>query len=216
MRSWSCEIEGANIVLLGSFNPSIFQPAWLAAHRLIRDEESEAAKIEIIRPEVSSFTAGWLQVEVTQERFQASTADAAHYEPLRDLVLGVFAILEHTPFDKMGINRHMHYRVEAEKQWHAFGDFLVPKAAWRTVLSSPGLRSLTVEGRRGEAEGPRIQVKVEPSVRVHPGVFIATNEHHEASAPDAARRLMTILRDAWNDSQAYAKHLAETMLDQKF
>jgi hypothetical protein len=31
-----CESEGASIVLLGSFNPGIFQPAWFGAHGLIR------------------------------------------------------------------------------------------------------------------------------------------------------------------------------------
>ena len=30
------ELSGINIIMLGSFNPKIFQPAWFAANELIR------------------------------------------------------------------------------------------------------------------------------------------------------------------------------------
>ena len=39
----TCELEGASVVLIGAFNPGIFQPAWLGANKLIRPEEVEAA-----------------------------------------------------------------------------------------------------------------------------------------------------------------------------
>src|SRR5437867_1304432 len=100
----NCEIEGVSIVLRGNFNPSIFQPAWLASHSLLRRQEADAAKINVIHPELTSFTAEWLILEVTKDRFGAATIHQAHAEPLRDLVLGVFTLLEHTPFTKMGMN----------------------------------------------------------------------------------------------------------------
>lgn len=39
------EIGGASIVLLGSFNPKIFQPYWMAKHGLISDSAAEALRI---------------------------------------------------------------------------------------------------------------------------------------------------------------------------
>jgi hypothetical protein len=50
------EIEGVGIVLVGSFNPRIFQPAWFAAENLIREEEEQAAKIELIHRQVAIFS----------------------------------------------------------------------------------------------------------------------------------------------------------------
>ena len=49
------EIEGVGIVLVGSFNPRIFQPAWFATENLIREEEEQAAKIELIHRQVAIF-----------------------------------------------------------------------------------------------------------------------------------------------------------------
>jgi hypothetical protein len=39
------EISGVAIVLRGSFNPSIFQPFWMAGQKLISKEAAELAKV---------------------------------------------------------------------------------------------------------------------------------------------------------------------------
>jgi hypothetical protein len=95
-------LEGVSIVLLGSFNPQIFQPAWFAAEELLRKEEAEAAEVAIIHRDIVSFSTSWMQLQVQLDRFMVSTADSAFYEPLRDLVLGTFQLLRHTPVQKMG------------------------------------------------------------------------------------------------------------------
>ena len=71
------EIEGVSIVLLGDFNPKIFQPAWFAAQELIRKEEAESAEIEVIHPEVVVFSLDWLRIQVTRNRW-ISEAQAPH------------------------------------------------------------------------------------------------------------------------------------------
>lgn len=210
-----CEVEGVHIVLLGHFNPSIFQPAWLAAHKLIREEEAEAAKIQVIASEVASFTSGWLSLVVTEDKFQALTNDPGHYEPLRDLVLGIFLLLEHTPFDKMGINRDMHFRMPSEEAWHQFGHRLAPKEIWRAHLANPGLYSLTVGGPPKHTPEAVLRVKIEPSTSVKPhGIYVGANQHHQASGSDAARQLMAILREKWQVSQDYAKILGEYLVNE--
>ncbi len=217
--SWSCEIEVTSVVLLGKFNPSIFQPAWLAANNLIRQGEAEAANIEVIHREVCVFTADWLNLQVTQTRFVATAVDAVHQIELRDLVLGIFTLLEHTPFDKMGMNRDMHFRMDSREKWHAFGDLLVPKGLWGPpIMEQPGLRSLVIENQRDEIKLPKLTVKVEPSPRVSPGVYIGTNAHHDAGAedPDAARNLLKVLKDSWESTQAEARRIAEHLLNQQY
>jgi hypothetical protein len=213
--SFSLVIDNSSVVLLGRFNPAIFQPAWLAAQSLIRREEAEHAQGLVFAPELAHFTLDWLRLQVTTERFEASTEDPAHAEVLRDLVLSIFSILEHTPFDKMGINRSLHYKMGSDDHWHRFGDLVAPKPPWTSVLSQPGLRSLTMEGKRAEAPEARIQVKVEPSTRVRPGVFFATNEHYELSGDEVGRRLMATMATCWKGAQDYAKAVAEHLLSQE-
>jgi hypothetical protein len=216
MPEFPCEVEGTNITLVGHFNPSIFQPSWLVAYNLIRKEEGDEAKIQVIAPQVTSFTADWLNLVVSQERFQASTNDPSHYEPLRDLVTGIFLLLEHTPFDKMGLNRNMHFRMPSVEDWHAFGHLLAPKDIWSGLIVKPGLKSLIIEGLIEIIPGATIRVKVEPSSRVHPGIYVGTNQHHEASGADAARQLMSTLREKWVESQEYARQLAEHLINEGY
>jgi len=209
------EIEEVNLVLLGSFNPAIFQPAWFGAHEIIRPGEAEDAAIEVIHPEISSFKAGeWLRIKVTQSTFHAESIDGAHHSFIPDLVLKVFGLLEHTPLTAMGINRHMHLRMADIERWHAFGDLLVPKQVWDGLLEGrSGLKSLVVEGGRGKGT---LRIKVEPSSRVDYGVYIGTNEHYEASGENATAELMSILSAQWNAAQKHAEKVVAHLLGQSY
>jgi hypothetical protein len=218
MPNIACEIDGVNIVLIGAFNPKIFQPAWFAHHGLIRNEEAASAENVVAVNELSTFTADWLSLQVTQERLQASTGDAAHFDVLRDIILGTFRLLEHTPVEKMGINRYMHYRVTPEDKYVAFGHFLAPKSPWTGILDDPRTMSLSVAGvqPRG-SDSVKITVRVEPSVRVHPGVFIATNEHYETGGTNGGLgQLLAKLDQHWDTALSMAKQIAEHLLRQDY
>ena len=93
------DIQGVNIVLRGHFNPAIFHPSWFAAQELIGQLEADEAAIELIHPEAAIFNTDWLQIRVVRNRFQAGTAQEPYYEPLRDLVVGVFSFLSHRSRD---------------------------------------------------------------------------------------------------------------------
>src|SRR5262249_53883447 len=84
------KIEGLSAVMLGSFNPQIFQPAWMASNGLLDPDEAAAAEIAIIHRDVVSFSVGTIAIDVTREKFQAETTDATDQETLRDLVTGSF------------------------------------------------------------------------------------------------------------------------------
>src|SRR5438552_13627864 len=197
MKSLTCELDACSTVFLGNFNPSIFQPAWLARHTLVGEEEAEKAEIEIIRPEISSFKVGLLGIAVSNERFQAETSSPEAAGPLRDLVLGIFRILEHTPTSKFGINRHMHFRMPSEEAWHRVGHQLVPKEAWEGLLDKPGTRSLVVEGKRRESSARYLRITLEPSLQIQPGVYIGTNEHFEISEKEPLTKLLEVFSAEW-------------------
>jgi hypothetical protein len=210
------EIEGVGIVLVGSFNPQIFQPAWFAAEGLIPKEEEEIAKIELIHREIASFSTDWLHLQVTTDRFSATTTQSSFYEPLRDLVLGTFRLLRHTPILQMGINRDAHFRMASEEAWHAFGYKVAPKEPWAGILKEPGMRSLTIEGQRSDQLRGYIRVRVEPSVRVHPGVFLNVNDHYEAQNMETGRgcdEVIDILDREWRTSLERSSKIAFSLLE---
>ena len=212
------EIEGVGIVLVGAFNPRIFQPAWFAAENLIREEEAQAAKIELIHRQVTIFSLDWLHLQVTDEQFVVTTTQSSFYEPLRDLVLGTFRLLRHTPIRMMGLNRDCHFRMPSEEAWHTFGHRLTPKEPWAGILKEPGMRSLTMEGLRPDNLKGYIRVRVEPSVRVHPGVFINVNDHYEVKDATTVRgcdEIIDILDHEWQSSLGRSAEIAALLLESK-
>lgn len=212
------DLSGLNIVLVGSFNPQIFQPAWFAAENLIRKEEGEAAKIELVHAEFVSFTLDWLQLQVTRDRFIASTTKESHHEALRDFVMGTFRLLSHTPIKQMGLNLDLHFLMKSEDEWHAFGHRLAPKEPWAGILEKPGMRSLHMQGVRPDKFKGYILVRAEPSVRIQPGVFVSVNDHYEVDDPNSSQgcnEIMNILTQGWQLSLRHSKEIVFSLLEQK-
>ena len=208
------EISGASIVLLGSFNPAIFQPEWFARHDLLPATMAEAAKINVIAPMISDFETERVRLQVTSDRFTALSNPNAAPEGLRDLVLGTFFLLEHTPVTALGLNREMHFSVASEEEWHRVGDKLAPKEGWNGVLDGrPGMRALLITTQRGDELGSIIGVRVEPSAKIKPGVFFAVNEHYPAPKVEPLKNLMGIVRDRWEEGGQYAARIADHIMD---
>jgi hypothetical protein len=215
---WTPALEGRAIALLGSFNPAIFQPAWFAEKGLIRAGESEQATEVIVTHEVSQFSTEWLQFQVTRERLAATTSDPSRYGSLKDLLVGTFTLLEHTPFSKMGLNDLAHYAMPSQERWHAFGDYLAPKDPWREYfVDRIGMRSLTIEAKRPGSSAKFLRAKIEPSLKVQHGVFFEINEHYETEErPGSSRVFLDILAAAWDEAGIFARHLQKALLSQKY
>ncbi len=209
--------ETMTIVLRGSLNPPIFQPMWFALHDLMREDEAKNAKIQVVHAQVCSFKTELFSLQVTQDTFILSTSQPNYYEPLRDLSVGAFRILQSTPLALMGINRQAHFPTPSEESWHDVGFFLAPKKFWDDFLKRPGLRSLTVEGLRTDGHWGYIRVRIEPSTEFKQGVFVEVNDHfqvkEEVSLPDdlalaqGADELISLLQTEWQNSDNRAKDI---------
>ena len=212
------DIQSLSVVFLGDFNPKIFQPAWFAAQGLIRQQEAEEAKVEIIHPEVVSFSLEWLAFQVTREQCALTTTQEPYYVVMRDLIVGTFNLLQHTPLHKLGINIDMHFRMDSEASWHAFGHLLAPKNLWQDTLKNPGMRSLTMEGQRPDEFRGYIRVQVEPSIKIHPGVYFRVNDHYEIETLQpgtGSDAMLDIFQRAWGESLTRSNHIISTLLERK-
>ncbi len=211
--------EGASIVFVGSFNPTIFQPAWFAHNELVASEEAEAAEIGIVHPEIVQFALRWLLFEADRERITLKTTES---DPsglmIRDLALGMFILLSHTPVTAVGLNFHRHYRLPDETAWHNFGHRLVPPANWQSFLPNPGMLAVDVQGARENPDDPGyIRVRVEPSLVSHPGVHVAVNDHYEF-APRIADAVpvgeaVVVLDRYWGRSQEAAQKIFDGLIE---
>lgn len=203
-----------SVVLLGSFNPAIFQPDWLARHELVAPAEAEAAEVQIISREVTQFSTELFDIQVTHEQFVAATARVPSFKMLQDLVLGIFDRLRHTPVTRMGINRDVHFRMASEDAWHDLGHRLVPPDIWQSFLKNPGMRATVIQGMRPDERAGNVFIRVEPSARVHPGVYIQQNDHFElGDGADDASAALDVLRQEWTASLDRAEETFRRVLD---
>jgi hypothetical protein len=207
--------DSSSVVLIGSFNPAIFQPAWFAAKGLIRETEATGADIQVVHPDVASFRADWLSLTVTRERFQALASDPAHQLLLRDLVAGTFQLLEHTPITRIGINRVVHFSFADAASVNAFGDLLMPKEPWVDLLKNPGLRSLVVSATRQDDLQGLTVVRVEPSLKHANGAYVDVNHDILAVGVGQAEVMafcLALLQEQWDRLQADALKLAQNLV----
>jgi hypothetical protein len=212
------EISGASIVLVGSFNPLIFQPEWFARLELLPQTEADNATIQVIHPEVAQFDTERFYFQATTTRLTAGTKANTVAEPLKDLVHGVFYILEHTPVQMMGINRQMHFDMHSEDAWHQLGDKIAPKEIWTKVIGErrPGLRNveiLYVKGKGDPFDIPQVTVLVQPSTQVTPhGAYFEINNHFSALPEGGLKQLMEVMNNQWERLQNDAERIATDVL----
>jgi hypothetical protein len=97
---------------------------------------------------------------------------------------------------------------------HAIGHVLAPKEPWNAIMEGAGLRGMVMEGRRREASGGLLRIKVEPSAKVENGIFAEINEEFRNSgAPDSdgAAWIHERLAEHWDPilkfSEAAVEHL---------
>lgn len=210
-------LQGMNLVLLGDFNPKIFQPAWFAAQNLIGDNEAESAEIQAITADIVIFTMDWIRVQVSRERFQIGTQQEPYYEMMRDVLVGTFTLLEHTPVHSMGINLDYHYRMPSTEAWHSFGHKLAPKDPWEGIINKPGLLKLSMQGvRENDRYSGLVNVNIAPSVKVNPGVSININDHYEVDEPSKAigcNEILSIMNNVWESSVRNSKLISQQLLE---
>lgn len=178
------DIEGFSIVFLGTFNPRIFHPSWFLQQGLLGENEVKSAYESeddvLTTPRLSQFAADWLRCRVAPDKLQLLTMQSDALENVRDVAQNILTILEHTPVVAFGFNRNVHYKMPDEESWHHLGDALVPKSNWDALIyGRVGMQSVSVLSGPRERLPGRTRTTVEPSVRIHPGVYIGVNDHYD-------------------------------------
>lgn len=188
------EIDKANIVFVGDFNPRIFRVEWFSAQGLLTADEAESAEIEIVHPDLSRFAIDWLVVQVERHRFLAETSTAPQIR-LADLVVRLFSEhLSHTPVYFLGMNRIVHFPVRNIEELDRIGERLAPQEAWGewadhikgTKEKHGGMKSITMQQTLlDDRDDGYIRAKVEPSTLLKSafGVLVDVNDHYTLGDP---------------------------------
>lgn len=200
--------ERLSIVVVGQFNPAIVMPAWLEREGLVSKESASAAEVDLIAPDVASFTVSSKQVQVLRERLTVSTGDTREEDTLCDLVVGILDILSHTPTSQVGLNYEGHFLLSSESAWHGKGHLLAPKEPWADLLTKPGLMNVTM--RDNSRSDGHLDVSVGPSRIVTTGLAVTTNNHFEL-ASGAAQDAIALITREWRQSLQNSRRIASSL-----
>lgn len=188
------------IVIIGRFNPSIIQPFWLAQKKLIRENEAQNAKINVIHNEITQFNIGWAEFEITSQKFQITTSLEPYFEPVKDLVIEIFKILKETPITSFGVNHMLYFDLRDNDRFYNFSNKLVPLNNFDNYLQEPKLHLLTIteKKRKDKLEGEYNIIIQTPDIKMASnfGILININDHLVCNDQDFVK----IFNENWNVS----------------
>jgi hypothetical protein len=182
--------------------------------------------LAVAHKQMTMFNADWLRLEVTPDQFNVETVQAPHVR-IHDLVLRVFGEhLHHTPLTAFGLNRNVHFQVGSLAARDQLGRILAPVEPWGPWAQELGLDgehggmtslTMTQVDPEGRPAGGRINVKVEPSIRIgngRTGVFVGVNDHYAAddARPSAAGRLMDLLEGNFQTSLSRSEQIIDHIM----
>lgn len=214
------EIGDASIVLVGNFNPTIFQPEWFGRMGILSEEMVKNAEVEIIHPDIAKFRSDWLEINVERNRFIATT-EQAPWVRLSDLVLRVFKEnLSHTPLEQLGINRRVHFSVGGEKKQNDIGCLLAPHAPWgdwaekienigNNNIGHGGVRSITMEQTIRDKYNGYIRSSVQPSTKLAYGIYMLVNDHIQSSDE---YELIDVLEEYFENSIKNSENIVDQIM----
>jgi hypothetical protein len=209
------QVRSLSLVFIGDFNPVIVQPFWLSSKKLIKEQEAQDTKVELIHNELVKYDLGWATVEITKKRFELRTSKEPYFEPLKDLMISIFSILSETPLEAMGINHIMHFALPDEDKYYEFGNKLAPLNIWNGVINDPRVLLFEIyEEKRKDGLPGYVRIRVQPSdQKIQYGVSININDHYMLGANENGRKgeIVKCLKNNWNSSYKRADLIIEEL-----
>lgn len=222
--------DDVSIVLLGSFNPRLFHPQWLAANGMISSDQADAAALSptVVTNEFTQFTAAYMLFDVQSPRFLVR-CETLYKEVVRDLVLKAFGeYLPHVPIWRLGLNRSFEFRCGSEQARDKLGQLLAPSTAWgdwgksikqgidASVPNHGGVTRVTMMQRpRVDGYDGFVQADVQPSGTHSDGVTLDINSDYALGDPATtmgSAKALDIVATQWDASFSNAQAIANSLM----
>lgn len=223
-------VSFSSIVLLGNFNPAIFHPAWLEKFKILPIQETQWALGE--KPKTKEFTSGKeqiiiqevpplsvkqdkahlqflsLRIMVEPNRFICNTVDRTKFTLIKEVVLKIFEILNHTPITGIGINfdGHLEFKDPCDK---ILKDLFAKRDADFSKIMGDDYK---ITGRFiffGDLS--KTTLKLEPSNKLENGISYNINFHRDVKSQEA-EVAMELLREHYSRDMERITKLMKDLL----
>lgn len=217
MLKYNLKENQSSLVLLGNFNPSIFNPYWLSEEGCIKKTEEKTAKINITHPQISDFSVGeWLHISVTPDRFQANLLDNSYLDIFFDLVISIFDKLLYTPLTQMGINNTYEYSFSDIDGKNKLLKLLAPSNIWQQIKNEPIFVSQRIAFKKESTDlyNNFYNVSLSQSEKNDIGLSININDHYELKNVHNSRNIiiMELFQKNWHESNKETLEIANKIM----
>ena len=223
------EILTSAIVAIGHFNPAIFSADWLEANGLIGKDDADEARAGakgtsyLVSHQVTSFETKWFALQILENQFSLTSKDVLA-PPVRDLAVGIFQLVSHTPVTAVGLNFIAHFKLANEDEHHQLGDVLAPKNIWNKLYpnQAAGMANLTMRiqpSPRGEPLQTldEKRISLQPSTKYKFGAALSYNDHYDVTTAAEqnmrpAEMVASIIEKQWEVSWQDSSRVFEGLL----
>jgi hypothetical protein len=204
-------LEGAVLVLSGSFNPAIFHPGWLVSVGLASQQEGELAKVKHADSVLSRFEIRGVGVDVRPDQLTVASIEATIPETIVDLAVGMLRLLPHSVANAVGMSRTVH--AGTPETFAALEAHLDAARVLAETFEVEGLKRLEVQGRLPD-EDHTFTLAVEPSEFADYGVYVVATKSlsRPEGAEDGATWAADAIDAAWFTWMADAQGLIGSVL----
>lgn len=199
-----------DIVILGSFNPVIITPYWLAGKNLIRESDANNANVRIIHNEIADYDLEWATLNITQKKFRITCKQVPFFEITIDLIVGIFSILKETPITSFGFNHNKAISLKNKERLYEFGNKLSPLSNWSGFLNDPRLQRIDIlesESKQKEEGSVTVTILSSVDLDIQYGVSININDHYNFSLKGGKKFLALYLKEYWPNSINIANNI---------
>lgn len=211
-------MAAVSIELDGLFNPMILQPHWLLANGLIDEDDYQHVTDKdehrfVVSPEFTGLRLEWASVEATRDACSLTSALATDTpDRIRELAVGIFGALPHTPIQRVTVVYSRHFALAAEA-WEALAERLGPSEPLSAVVAGTRLRA--VEHVVDRSDG-LLSVRVEPSVHDDFTTFIVVEDAVDLQDDrgNSAQQALQSLDERWKDIRLGAENIMRCLVVQ--
>lgn len=221
------EKEQYSIVLVGDFNPMMFQPEWFSRNLIISPEEVDFAKSQtalsplIVSPQLTAFKTSQFSIKIEQKRLQV-VCEKEPFIVIKDFVLKAFEKLGGFTISAYGFNYSAHYAIDTLETFQKIGDNLAPKKYWESLLGDEvtgterksGLAAIQMQKTKEEKRG-QISLILQPSILIKTGVFMSCNDHTNVDIEDSnAEQVSEQINENFDKSVAFMRKIQIDVLNE--
>lgn len=182
----------ASIVMLGSFNPAIFQPAWLQEHDFLPEHEFQTVDHPkpgtnklVVSHDITVLELVSVRFEVTRERWSLATERLDWIPDLGALASSVFKRLAETPLKKVGFNHVRHERIDGDAS-RSLSHWLSMDALGQAVGEEAALGGTV----RAKWKDYAVLAELQKSVHLPNALFVGQNYEAAVGAKNLQERLL--------------------------